>query len=185
MAGVAQLVRAPDCDSGCRRFKSGHSPHFKQGLYMSIDSKIAELNLELPTVTMPAANYVPYAVSGNLVYFSGTLPMKDGKPQFVGKLGKEFAIEEGQECAKLCILNILSHLKNYLDGDLGKVKKLIRLGVFVNSAVGFTDQPKVANGASDLMVALFGENGKHARFAVGVSELPFGVAVEVDATFEV
>lgn len=152
---------------------------------MSIDATLASLKLELPAVTMPAANYVPYAISGNLVYFSGTLPMKEGKPQFIGKVGKEFSIEEGQECAKLCVLNIISHLKNALGGDLGKVKKLVRLGVFVNSAVGFTDQPKVANGASDLMVALFGENGKHARFAVGVSELPFGVAVEVDATFEI
>jgi enamine deaminase RidA (YjgF/YER057c/UK114 family) len=154
-------------------------------MIMSVDAKLAELNLSLPVVTMPAANYVPYVVAGGLTYFSGTLPMKDGKPQFIGKVGKEFSIEEGQECARLCVLNILSHLKNSLGGDLSKVKRLIRLGVFVNSAAGFTDQPKVANGASDLMVALFGENGKHARFAVGVSELPFGVAVEVDATFEV
>jgi len=152
---------------------------------MSIDSKISELKLSLPAVSMPAANYVPYIIANNLVYFSGTLPMLDGKPQYVGKVGKEFSIEEGQECAKICILNILSHLKNALGGDLGKVKRLIRLGVFVNSAAGFTDQPKVANGASDLMVALFGEQGKHARFAVGVSELPFGVAVEIDATFEI
>lgn len=152
---------------------------------MSIDAKISSLGLSLPVVSMPAANYVPYAKSGNLVYFSGTLPMLEGKPQFIGKVGKEFTVEQGQECARLCVLNILSHLKNSLGGDLGKVKRLIRLGVFVNSAAGFTEQPKVANGASDLMVGLFGENGKHARFAVGVSELPFGVAVEVDATFEV
>lgn len=151
---------------------------------MSIDAKLASLNLTLPAVTMPAANYVPYVINNGLAYFSGTLPMLEGKPQFVGKVGKEFTIEQGQECARICVLNILSHLKNAI-GDLGKVKRLIRVGVFVNSAAGFTDQPKVANGASDLMVALFGENGKHARFAVGVSELPFGVAVEVDATFEV
>lgn len=152
---------------------------------MTIDAKISSLGLSLPAVSMPAANYVPYAISGNLVYFSGTLPMLDGKPQFVGKVGKEFTVEQGQECARLCVLNILSHLKNALGGDLGKVKRVVRLGVFVNSAAGFTEQPKVANGASDLMVGLFGENGKHARFAVGVSELPFGVAVEVDATFEI
>lgn len=152
---------------------------------MSIDATLSSLGLSLPQVSMPAANYVPYVVSNGLVYFSGTLPMLEGKPQFVGKVGGEFTIEQGQECAKICILNILSHLKNALGGDLGKVKRLIRLGVFVNSATGFTDQPKVANGASDLMVAIFGDNGKHARFAVGVSELPFGVAVEVDATFEI
>jgi enamine deaminase RidA (YjgF/YER057c/UK114 family) len=151
---------------------------------MSVDEKITSLGLSLPAVTMPAANYVPYVISGNMVYFSGTLPMKEGKPQFLGKLGKEISIEDGQECAKLCVLNILSHLKNAI-GDLSKVKRVIRLGVFVSSAEGFTDQPKVANGASDLMVGLFGDNGKHARFAVGVSELPFGVAVEVDATFEI
>ncbi len=155
------------------------------GILMSVEAKLADLKLTLPTVSMPAANYVPYVVSGGLVYFSGTLPMLDGKPQFVGKLGKEFTIEQGQECARLCILNILSHLKNALGGDLSKVKRVIRLGVFVSSAAGFTDQPKVANGASDLMVGLFGDSGKHARFAVGVSELPFGVAVEVDATFEI
>ena len=152
---------------------------------MSIDAKITSLGLSLPAVSMPAANYVPYVVSGNMVYFSGTLPMLEGKPQFVGKIGKEFSVEQGQECARICILNILSHLKNALGGDLGNVKRVIRLGVFVNSAAGFTEQPKVANGASDLIVGLFGENGKHARFAVGVSELPFGVAVEVDATFEI
>lgn len=152
---------------------------------MTVDAKLSELKLSLPAVTMPAANYVPYVINGGLAYFSGTLPMLDGKPQFIGKVGKEFTVEQGQECARICVLNILSHLKNALGGDLGKVKRLIRLGVFVNSAPGFTEQPKVANGASDLMVALFGENGKHARFAVGVSELPFGVAVEIDATFEV
>lgn len=148
-------------------------------------AKLSSLGLELPTVTMPAANYVPYVISGNLIYFSGTLPMKDGKPQFVGKVGEEFTIEQGQECARLCLLNILSHLKNALGGDLGKVKRVIRVGVFVNAPASFTDHPKVANGASDLMVGVFGDSGKHARFAVGVSGLPFGVAVEVDATFEI
>ncbi|MEI6730708.1 MAG: RidA family protein [Pseudomonadota bacterium] len=152
---------------------------------MSVEAKISSLGLTLPAVSMPAANYVPYVIAGGLVYFSGTLPMLEGKPQFVGKVGGEFTIEQGQECARICVLNIISHLKNALGGDLSKVKRLIRLGVFVNSAAGFTDQPKVANGASDLMVELFGDAGKHARFAVGVSELPFGVAVEVDATFEI
>lgn len=152
---------------------------------MSIEAKLKELSLTLPAVTMPAANYVPYAVSGNLVYLSGTLPMLEGKPQFIGKLGKDITLEQGQECAKLCGLNILAHLKNACGGDLGKVKRLVRMGIFVASAEGFTDQPKVANGVSDMMVGIFGEAGKHARFAVGVAELPFGVAVEVDATFEI
>jgi enamine deaminase RidA (YjgF/YER057c/UK114 family) len=151
----------------------------------SAAAKLSSLGFELPAVTLPAANYVPYVISGNLVYFSGTLPMKDGKPQFVGQVGKDFTVEEGQACARLCVLNILSHLKNALGGDLGKVKRVVRLGVFVNAPGSFVEHPKVANGASDLMVGVFGDSGKHARFAVGVSGLPFGVAVEVDATFEI
>ncbi len=111
--------------------------------------------------------------------------MKDGKPQGLGKLGKEFSIEQGQETAKLCGINILGHLKAACGGDLSRVVRCVRMGIFVASAEGFTDQPKVANGVSDMMVELFGEAGKHARFAVGVAELPFGVAVEVDATFEI
>lgn len=151
----------------------------------AVEKKLTGMNIELPQSVMPAANYVPYTISGNLVYVSGTLPMKDGKPQDIGKLGKEFTVEQGQKTARLCCINILAHLRAACGGDLSRVKKVVRLGVFVNSAPGFTDQPKVANGASDMMVDLFGEAGKHARFAVGVSELPFGVAVEVDATFEI
>lgn len=151
---------------------------------MPITAKLAELNLTLPAVSMPAANYVPCSISGNMLFVSGTLPMLEGKPQFVGKVGREFTIEQGQECARLCTLNILAHVKNALGGDFSRIAKLTRMGIFVNAPDNFTDHPKVANGASDLMVALFGENGKHARFAVGVSGLPFGVAVEVDATFE-
>jgi enamine deaminase RidA (YjgF/YER057c/UK114 family) len=148
-------------------------------------AKLSSLGFELPAVTMPAANYVPCVISGNMVYVSGTLPMKDGRPQFVGQVGTDFTVEEGQECARLCVLNILAHLKNALGGDLSKVKRVVRMGVFVNSPPAFVEHPKVANGASDLLVGVFGDSGKHARFAVGVSGLPFGVAVEVDATFEI
>ena len=152
---------------------------------MSVDAKLSSLGLSLPAVSMPVANYVPYIIAGNMVIFSGTLPMQDGKPQFVGQIGGNLTIEQGQECARLCVLNILSHLKNALGGNLNKVRRVIRLGVFVNSSPAFDQHPKVANGASDLMVALFGDNGRHARFAVGVSGLPFGVAVEIDAMFEI
>lgn len=151
----------------------------------AIDKKLADLGLVLPPSVMPAANYIPYTVSGNLVFVSGTLPMKDGKPQDIGKVGKEFTIEQGQATARLCGLNILGHVKAACGGDLSRVKRIVRMGIFVNSADGFTDQPKVANGVSDMMVEIFGDAGKHARFAVGVSELPFGVAVEVDATVEI
>ena len=150
----------------------------------NVAQKLTELGLTLPEVSLPAANYVPCQIAGKTLYVSGQLPMKDGKPQFIGKVGREFSIEEGQECARICGVNILAHVRNAVDGDFSKIKRLIRLGVFVNAPDDFTDHPKVANGVSDMMVNLFGENGKHARFAVGVSGLPFGVAVEVDATFE-
>ncbi len=150
-----------------------------------IEQKLSAMGITLPPSVMPAANYVPYTVSGNLVFVSGTLPMKDGKPQDIGKLGKEFTIEQGQQTAKLCGINILAHVKAACGGDLSRVVKCVRMGIFVASAEGFTAQPAVANGVSDMMVEIFGEAGKHARFAVGVAELPFGVAVEVDATFEI
>lgn len=151
----------------------------------ALAAKLTELGIELPIVSLPAANYVPTQTLGNQLIVSGQLPMKDGAPQFVGKVGREFTIEQGQECARLCGVNILAHVKNALGGDWSRVVKLVRLGVFVNAPDDFTDHPKVANGVSDMMVALFGENGKHARAAVGVSGLPFGVAVEVEAIFEV
>lgn len=151
----------------------------------NVEQQLKKLGYDLPAVTMPAANYVPCTVVGNQVIVSGQLPMKDGKPMGIGKLGKDVSLEEGQEVARQCALNILAHLRNACGGDLDRVKRCLRLGVFVNSTDSFTDQPKVANGASDLMVAVFGEGGKHARFAVGVSQLPFGVSVEVDGTFEI
>lgn len=151
----------------------------------TIDNQLKNLNVELPQVAMPAANYIPVCQSGNMLIVSGQLPMLDGKPQYIGKLGKNISLEEGQACAKLCALNILAHTKNALGGDLDRVVKLVRLGVFVNATEEYTDHPKVANGASDFMVALLGDAGKHARAAVGVSGLPFGVAVEVEAMFEV
>lgn len=151
----------------------------------TVQKKLESLGLTLPEAVMPAAAYVPFTVSGNHVFVSGQLPMKDGKPQDIGKVGREFTIEQAQETARLCGLNILAHLKSACGGDLDRVKRVLRLGVFVNSTEDFTDQPKVANGVSEMMVQLFGEAGKHARFAVGVSQLPFGVAVEVDGTFEV
>lgn len=148
-----------------------------------IEKNLKELNIILPDVSPPAANYVPVVVAGGMAVVSGQLPMEGGKPQFIGKVGREFTLEQGQECARLCGINILAHLKNAIGGDWGKIDRLVRLGAFVNAPDDFTDHPKVANGVSDLMVAIFGERGRHARFAVGVSGLPFGVAVEVDATF--
>ena len=149
-----------------------------------IDARLKELGLELPQATAPIANYVPYTVSGKLVVVSGQVSVRNGKAEYVGKLGAGISIAEGQEAAKLCALNIIAHLQTACGGDLDKVKRVLRLGGFVNCTPEFTDMPQVVNGASNLMVEVFGEAGKHARAAVGVSSLPLGVAVEVEAMFE-
>ena len=150
-----------------------------------IDQAFSELGITLPTPVAPVANYVPYVQSGKLVVISGQLPMKDGKLAFTGHVGSDVSLEDAQEAARICAINLLAQLKGACGGDLGKVTRCVRLGVFVNSAHDFTDQPKVANGASDLMVAVLGDVGKHARAAVGVNTLPLGAAVEVEGMFEI
>lgn len=150
---------------------------------MTIDSKLKELGIDLPTPPAAVANYVPYSKNGGVVIISGQLPMKEGKVAFKGKVGDALSVEEGQEAARQCAINILTQLKGACGGDLGKVKQCLRIGGFVNCGPDFEDQPKVINGASDLMVAVFGEKGRHARAAVGVNALPLGAAVEVEATF--
>lgn len=149
-----------------------------------IEAKLKELGIELPAVTAPIANYVPFTVSGNIVVVSGQVSVRNGRAEFVGKLGVGISVADGQQAARLCALNILAHLKVAAGGDLDRVKRVLRLGGFVNCTPEFTDMPQVVNGASDLMVAVFGDAGKHARAAVGVSSLPLGVAVEVEAMFE-
>jgi len=150
-----------------------------------IDARLAELTIELPSAVPPLANYVPYVQSGNLVFVSGQICQWNGERKFLGKLGHEFDVEQGQSAARLCGLNLIAHLQQALHGDLDRVVRVVRLGGFVNCTPEFTDQPLVINGASDLMVQLFGDAGKHSRAAVGVNALPGGVAVEVDAVFEV
>jgi enamine deaminase RidA (YjgF/YER057c/UK114 family) len=119
------------------------------------------------------------------VFISGQIPLKDGKPQFIGKVGDGISLEEAQAAAKLCGVNVLAQLSAACDGNLDRVVRCLKLGVFVNAVPDYTQQPEVANGASDLMVAVFGDAGKHARAAVGVGSLPRGVAVEVEAVFEI
>jgi enamine deaminase RidA (YjgF/YER057c/UK114 family) len=148
-----------------------------------VDRKLEELGLTLPQAAAPVAAYVPTVLAGGLLHLSGQLPFKDGKV-VTGRLGETLTLEEGQDAAQRCALMVVAQVKAAL-GDLARVKRVVKLGVFVNSAGDFTDQPKVANGASELMVALFGDAGKHARSAVGVPVLPLGAAVEVDAIFEV
>lgn len=148
-----------------------------------IDRTLADLGLTLPAAAAPVAAYVPVVAVGDVLHLSGQLPFRDGT-LVTGRLGDTVSLEEGQEAAKLCGLMIVAQLKKHL-GDLSRVRRIVKLGVFVNSTGDFTDQPKVANGASELMVALFGDSGRHARSAVGVPVLPLGAAVEIDAIVEI
>lgn len=146
---------------------------------MSIDARLAELGLSLPEPAAPVAAYVPVVITGGLAYVSGQVSIVDGH-LLRGRLGEDLDLEQGVAAARACGLMILAQLKAAL-GSLDRVEQVVKLGAFVSSAATFTDQPQVANGASELMVAVFGEAGKHARSAVGVPVLPLGVAVEVDA----
>ena len=147
---------------------------------MSIEDKLAELGLTLPQPAAPVAAYVPVVIAGGMAYVSGQVSMKDGQ-LIKGRLGENMTPEEGIAAAQACGLMIVAQLKAALDGDLSRIEKIVKLGAFVSSTADFVDQPRIANGASELMVALFGEAGRHARSAVGVPVLPLGVAVEIDA----
>ncbi len=149
-----------------------------------IDDKLAELGVNLPQAAAPAANYAPYCISGNLIFISGQLPMKDGNFAYQGKLGADISQEQGIEAAKLCAINIIAQAKAALDGDLDRVVRIAKLGGFVNATPDFTNHPKVINGASDLMVEVFGDKGRHSRFAMGAGSLPLGVSVEIEAVIE-
>ena len=146
-------------------------------------ARLAELGLTLPTVAAPVASYVPAVQSGNLVYVSGQLPFVDGKLPQVGKVGAEVGVEEATGLARLCALNALAAIDALV--GLGRIVKIVKVGGFVASAPGFTGQPAVINGASDLFAAVLGEQGRHARAAVGVAELPLGAPVEVEVIAEV
>jgi enamine deaminase RidA (YjgF/YER057c/UK114 family) len=150
----------------------------------TIDKKLEELGIALPTPAAPVANYVGFVRSGNLLFVSGQICLAEGALVAAGKLGDAVTVEQGQAAARACGINLLAQLKAAL-GDLDKVVRVVRLGGFVNAAPDFLDAPKVMNGASDLMVAVFGEKGRHARTTVGVSALPADAAIEVEGTFEV
>lgn len=152
----------------------------------TIDVRLAELGISLPTPAAPAANYVPFTVSGNVVFISGQITMWDGELQYVGRVGDGLDTDDGYQAARLCGLNLLAQLKVATGGNLDRVTRVLKLGGFVNCTPDFTDMPKVINGASDLMADVFGsEVGAHARFAVGAPSLPLGIATEVDGTFEI
>lgn len=145
----------------------------------TIDDRLAELELELPAAAAPVAAYVPVVIAGGLAHVSGQIPFVDGE-LLTGRLGEDLTLEDGVTAAQACAVMVLAQLKAAL-GSLDRVERIVKLGIFVNSAPTFTDQPLVGNGASELMIAVFGEAGRHARSAVGVPALPRGVAVEVDA----
>jgi len=149
-----------------------------------IERRLEELGIVLPEPANPAANYVPYVISGNLVFIAGQIPFWNGDVLHIGKVGAELTVDEATKSAKVCGLNIIAQLKAACDGGLERVKRCIKIGVFVNCVDGFTQQPQIANGVSDLMVEVFGEAGRHARFAIGTNALPRNCATEADAVFE-
>ncbi len=151
---------------------------------MNIQTKLQDLNLSLPTVAPPAANYVPYVISGKTLFISGQIPFLNGEKMHLGCIGGNLSTEEGVEAARACALNILAQVNEAVGGDWSKVSRCVKLGGFVNCTSDFTDQPTVISGASNLIADVMGETGKHARFAVGAPSLPLGVAVEIDAIFE-
>lgn len=150
-----------------------------------INAKLQELGLSLPAVAAPAANYVPYIVSGNMVFVSGQIPFLNGETMHLGRVGDDLGAEDGAAAAQACALNILAQVNDAVGGDFSRVKRCVKLGGFVNCTPDFTNQPLVINGASNLIADVMGDAGKHARFAVGAPSLPLGVAVEIDAVFEI
>ena len=149
-----------------------------------IDEKLVSLNITLPTPPKPAGSYIPVVKTGNLVFVSGQIPMKDGQVQFKGQVPTSISVEDAQKAAKLCIINVLAQLKAEL-GTLDKISRVVRVSGFVSSSQEFYDHPKIINAASDLLFEIFGEKGKHARIAVGVASLPLNAAVEIDLIAEI
>ena len=149
-----------------------------------IDKRLSELGIELPPPGAPGGNYVPYVVVGDIAYMAGQVCREAGKMKYTGKVGRDLSVETGAEAAKLCAVNLLAQLKAACGGDLDRVERCVRLTGYVNSPPDFLEHPKVINGASDLMVAVFGERGQHARTAIGVAALPLDSAAEVEGIFQ-
>lgn len=149
-----------------------------------IDEKLTSLNISLPLAPKPAGSYVPVTITNNLAFVSGQIPIKDGKVQFQGKVPSTISIDDAQKAAKLCIINVLAQLKAEI-GTLDRVSRIVRVSGYVNSSDDFAEQPKIINAASDLLVEIFGDKGRHSRTAVGVACLPFNSSVEIDAIIEI
>ena len=148
------------------------------------EENIKQLGIEIPDMPSPLANYVPYRVSDSVVYVSGQGPVKNGQLVFKGKVGEDISLEDGIKAAELCCINIIAALKKSINGDWNRLDSFLKLGGFVNCNNNFYDQPKIINGASDLIAKVFGDTGMHTRAAVSTNSLPLGVAVEIDAIFE-
>jgi enamine deaminase RidA (YjgF/YER057c/UK114 family) len=159
--------------------KSGHTRK-----HTMIDEKLASLDIVLPIPPKPAGSYIPVVKTGNLVFVSGQIPMKEGQVQFKGQVPTDISVEEAQMAARLCIINVMAQIKSEL-GTLDKISRIVRVSGFVNSSPEFYEQPKIINAASDLLFEIFGEKGKHTRIAVGVASLPLNSAVEIDLIAEI
>ncbi len=152
---------------------------------MTVEARLKELNIVLPAPPSPVASYVPYVISGRNVYVAGQVTLTPEGLKYVGTVGKELTLEDGKAAARLCGLNVIAQAKAACGGDLERVKRIVKVTVFVNAVPGFTQHPEVANGASDLFVEVFGDAGRHARAAVGAGSLPRNVATEVEAILEI
>ena len=149
------------------------------------EKKLIELNIQLPKAPDPVGAYVAFKIIDKLLFISGQLPIDINGKMIKGKIGKDLTMEDGQKASKLCVINIIAQAKKAVDGNLSKIKKCVKITGFVNSTDDFVDQPKVINPASETLSFVFGDNGKHARAAVSTNSLPLGVAVEIDAIFEI
>ena len=154
-------------------------------MHAKVDMHIAQLGIELPTPAPPAGAYVPFVVAGRLLLVAGQLPMWNGTLKYDGRVGAEITLEDGIAAARLCGLNLVAQARAACDGDLDRVRRVLRLAGFVQAAPGFTDHPKVLNGASELMVEVFGQAGRHVRVAVGAASLPMAAAVEIEGMFDI
>ena len=151
----------------------------------SVEQRLENLGIELPEPVAPVATYVPYVATGSLIFVSGQVPVRDGKLAYRGKVGDTYDLEQARAAARLVGINLLAVAKSACEGDLERISRCVKLGGFVNCTPDFEQQPAVINGASDLMVEVLGDRGRHARFAVGTNVLPFNVPVEIDAVFEI
>ncbi len=149
------------------------------------EENIKQLGIEIPDMPTPLANYVPFKLSDNIVYISGQGPVKNGELAYKGKVGDDITLEDGIKAAELCCINIIAALKKSINGDWNRLDNFLKLGGFVNCNNNFYEQPKIINGASDLLVSIFGEQGRHARFAVGSNALPMNISVEIDAIVKI